>query len=199
MLMQDLDLHIEAIIFAARQAVSVADITKCLQKLLNKKAKLAKQEAIVLQKRDVLAHIEALQQKYANGSYAYNLMAISGGYQLLTKSAYHEGIAIYLQQKNRKRLSKAAMETLAIIAYRQPVTKADIEQIRGVNCDYSVQKLLEKDLIAINGRSSAPGRPLLYGTSLFFMDYFGLQSVKDLPQLKEFADHENTIGNIADA
>jgi segregation and condensation protein B len=199
MLMQDLDLHIEAIIFAARQAVSVADITKCLQKLLNKKAKLAKQEAIILQKRDVLAHIEALQQKYANGSYAYNLMAISGGYQLLTKSMYHEGIAIYLQQKNRKRLSKAAMETLAIIAYRQPVTKADIEQIRGVNCDYSVQKLLEKDLIAINGRSSAPGRPLLYGTSPFFMDYFGLQSVKDLPQLKEFADHENTIGSIADS
>jgi len=198
MFMHDLDLHIEAIIFAAHQAVSVAEITKCLQKMLNKQAKLANNAPVVLQQQEVLAHIEALQQKYAQGRYAYGLMAISGGYQLLTKANYHEGIALYLQQKNRKRLSKAAMETLAIIAYQQPVTKADIEQIRGVNCDYSVQKLLEKDLVAINGRSSAPGRPLLYGTSKFFMNYFGIQSVKDLPQLKEFANNENTIGSIAE-
>jgi segregation and condensation protein B len=85
------------------------------------------------------------------------------------------------------------METLAIIAYKQPITKSEIELIRGVNCDYSVQKLLEKDLIAISGRSSGPGKPILYETSQSFMDHFGLRNQKDLPQLKDIQSLENSI------
>jgi segregation and condensation protein B len=89
-------------------------------------------------------------------------------------------------QKNQKRLTRTALETLSIIAYKQPITKAEMEFIRGVNCDYAVQKLLDKQLVSIIGRSEAAGRPLLYGTSPFFMEYFGLADMSDLPKLKEF-------------
>jgi segregation and condensation protein B len=91
-------------------------------------------------------------------------------------------------------LSQAALETLAIIAYKQPVTKTDVEQIRGVNCDYSIQKLLEKELIAINGKSEALGKPILYGTSLLFMDYFGINNIGELPHIKELTDASSSIG-----
>jgi segregation and condensation protein B len=91
-------------------------------------------------------------------------------------------------------LSQAALETLAIIAYKQPVTKTDVEQIRGVNCDYSIQKLLEKELIAIVGKSEGLGKPILYGTSNLFMDYFGINSIEELPQLKDFTNTTTTIG-----
>ena len=86
------------------------------------------------------------------------------------------------------------METLSIVAYKQPISKTEIEQIRGVSCDYAMQKLLEKELVAILGRSDAPGRPLVYGTSDKFMDYFGIKSLKDLPKPKDFKDVENKIG-----
>lgn len=98
------------------------------------------------------------------------------------------------KQKIRKRLSTSALETLSIIAYRQPITKPEIERIRGVNCDYAVQKLLEKELIQISGKSDLPGRPVLYGTSPRFMDYFGINSLSQLPELREIAPEENTVG-----
>jgi segregation and condensation protein B len=97
----------------------------------------------------------------------------------------------------KKRLSRSALETLSIIAYKQPVTKSELERIRGVNCDYAIQKLLEKELVAIQGRSDGPGRPLLYGTSDKFMDYFGLKSLDDLPKPKEFREPSNQIGEQA--
>ena len=86
------------------------------------------------------------------------------------------------------------METLAVIAYKQPVSKGELEQIRGVNCDYSIQKLLEKELIAPAGRSEGPGKPLLYATSDKFMDYFGLKALSDLPKLKELSMEDDAIG-----
>jgi segregation and condensation protein B len=86
------------------------------------------------------------------------------------------------------------METLSIIAYKQPVTKSEVEQIRGVSCDYSIQKLLEKELVTIKGKAESLGRPLLYGTSGKFMDYFGINHLKDLPQPKDFLPEENQIG-----
>ena len=96
--------------------------------------------------------------------------------------------------RGAKRLSQAALETLSIVAYKQPVSKTELEQIRGVSCDYAIQKLLEKELVEIQGRSDAPGRPLVYGTSEKFMDYFGIKSLKDLPKPKDFKDVENVIG-----
>lgn len=135
-----------------------------------------------------------LEQKYQQGEYSFALEHLGGGYQFLTKPAYQASIAILLKQQSQKRLSTAQMETLSIIAYKQPVTKGELEQIRGVNCDYSVQKLLEKELIEIKGKSDSIGRPMLYGTSGKFMEYFGINSIQDLPQPKDFSQPDNQIG-----
>jgi len=115
----------------------------------------------------------------------------------LTKPAFHNSVGTLLRQNNKRRLSRAALETLSIIAYKQPVPKSEMEKIRGVSCDYSVQKLLEKELVAIVGRSDAPGRPLLYGTSEKFMDYFGLKSLDEMPKPKDFKEPDNEIGEQA--
>jgi segregation and condensation protein B len=93
-------------------------------------------------------------------------------------------------------LSQAALETLAIVAYKQPVSKSEVEQIRGVNCDYALQKLLEKELVMIAGRSDGPGRPLLYATSDKFMDYLGIRTLSDLPKPKDFKEVENMVGEV---
>jgi segregation and condensation protein B len=138
-----------------------------------------------------------LAERYQDPVHAFEPVEIAGGWQFMTKGAYHNTVAVYLKQTTRKRLSQAALETLSIIAYRQPVSKSELEKIRGVNCDYSMQKLLEKELVSIVGRSEGPGRPLLYGTSEKFMDYFGLKSLKDLPQPKDFKEEDNAIGEQA--
>lgn len=142
--------------------------------------------------------IHVLEEKYGHDDFSFGLSHLAGGYQFLTKPAYQTSISILLKQQSNKRLSTAQMETLSIIAYKQPVTKGEIEQIRGVNCDYSVQKLLEKELVTIRGKSESIGRPLLYGTSEKFMEYFGINHIKDLPQLKDFAPEENQIGDQKD-
>lgn len=145
--------------------------------------------------KDVTEAIVQIQAKYEDERYPFQVIKSGGGYQFLTKPAYQASISILLKQQSKKRLSTSALETLAIIAYKQPVTKSQMEQIRGVNCDYSVQKLLEKELVEIKGKSEQVGRPLLYGTSEKFMDYFGINDLKDLPTPKDFATEENEIGN----
>ena len=147
---------------------------------------------------DVLESIEAINEQLNDTGFAFQIYAIGGGYQFLTKPEYQETVSVYLKQKSKKKLSASALETLAIIAYKQPITRSALEQIRGVGCDYAVQKLLEKDLIEIKGKADTIGRPVLYGTSQKFMDYFGINHIKDLPQLKDFATEENVIGEIAD-
>jgi segregation and condensation protein B len=147
-----------------------------------------------IEAEDVLAAIDRLKAKFSEDSFAFEIVEISDGYQFMTKGAYHHIVGEYLKQITKKRLSRTALETLSIIAYKQPVTKPVIEQIRGVNSDYSLQKLLEKNLIEIVGRDDGPGRPLIYATSSRFMDYFGLKSIRDLPELKDFNDDENSIG-----
>lgn len=142
----------------------------------------------------IQASIEQLKAKYAGEAHAFEPVESGGGYQFLTKPAYQASISILLKQQSKKRLSSSSLETLSIIAYKQPVTKSQMEQVRGVNCDYAVQKLLEKELIEIKGKSDGVGRPLLYGTSQNFMDYFGINDIKDLPTPKDFAKEENQIG-----
>jgi segregation and condensation protein B len=117
----------------------------------------------------------------------------------LTKPAFQSSVGAILKQKVKKRLSASAMETLAIIAYKQPVSRPEIEKIRGVNCDYAIQKLLEKELIEMAGKADTPGRPGLYRTSRKFMDYFGLNHINQLPDLKEFQPEENSIGENAES
>lgn len=143
--------------------------------------------------------IEKIEEKYKGDEFSFSLNHSGGGYQFLTKPAYQASIGIMLKQRSKRRLSTSALETLSIIAYKQPVTKGDVENIRGVNCDYAVQKLLEKGLVEIKGKSEAIGRPLLYGTSDQFMEYFGINSLNELPTPKDFAQaDDNTIGEEAD-
>jgi segregation and condensation protein B len=134
----------------------------------------------------VQTSLDGIIEKYSSAFYPFEVRESGGGWQFLTKRDYHKTIAQLNGEKYLKRLSSAALETLAIVAYKQPVTKGEIEAIRGVNSDYSIQKLLEKDLIIISGRNEAmPGKPLVYSTSKTFMDYFGINSAIDLPKLKE--------------
>ena len=144
--------------------------------------------------KDIDLAINAVSEKYKEESFSFQVEHVGGGYQFLTKPAYQASIGILLKQQSKKRLSNSALETLSIIAYKQPVTKSQIEQIRGVNCDYTTQKLLEKELIEILGKADTIGRPLLYGTSAKFMEYFGINDLSDLPTPKDFSSEDNTIG-----
>ncbi|MEM6722646.1 MAG: SMC-Scp complex subunit ScpB [Bacteroidota bacterium] len=182
--MQDLTLHIEALIFTAEAAIPLSEIKACLEEYTESKIK----------KEALQELIKTIRVKYQEGDFAFELTEIANGYQFLTKSDHHDVIGVLLKQKTKKKLTKAALETLSIIAYKQPLPKSEIEAIRGVSCDYSIQKLLEKELISIAGRSEGPGKPLLYQTSAKFMDYFGLKTIGDLPKLRDFKVTENTIG-----
>ena len=129
---------------------------------------------------------KAIVAKYNSEFYPFEVRESGGGWQFLSKKAFHKTIAQLNGEKFLKRLSVAALETLSIVAYKQPITKGEIESIRGVNSDYSIQKLLEKELIVIIGRNEdMPGKPLIYSTSKTFMDYFGINQTADLPRLRE--------------
>ena len=182
--MEFLHKHIEALVFCSPKPLELAEIQRCLTEMFD-----ADIGADILEKA-----IVQLQEKYSSDDFSFSLEHLGGGYQFLTKPAYQSSISILLKQQSQKRLSTAQMETLSIIAYKQPVTKSEMEQIRGVNCDYSVQKLLEKELVTVKGKSDAIGRPLLYVTSEKFMNYFGINDLKDLPQPKDFLPEENEIG-----
>lgn len=149
--------------------------------------------------KDIKDAVERIRTKYSDDTFSFELNHSGGGYQFLTKPSYQASIGILLKQQSKRRLSNSALETLSIIAYKQPVTKSEVENIRGVNCDYAVQKLLEKGLVEIQGKSDGIGRPLLYGTSPAFMEYFGINDLSELPTPKDFASpDENVIGEERD-
>lgn len=176
--------HIEALIFCSPKPIAKEEIQACLKEMF---------EADVPEE-DIDQAISKIHERYEAGEFSFSLVKSGGGFQFLTKPAYQASIGILLKQQSKKRLSTSALETLAIIAYKQPVTKTSVEQIRGVNCDYAIQKLLEKELIELRGKSDGVGRPILYGTSQKFMDYFGINDIRDLPSPKDFAVEENVIG-----
>ncbi len=171
--------HIESLIFASDKPVTTLELTDLVNNALgfmDDKVSLDQVEAA----------LEGIQEKYNTEFYPFEVIQSGGGWQFLTKKEYHKTVAQLNGDKFLKRLSAAALETLAIVAYKQPVTKGEIEAIRGVSSDYALQKLLEKELIIISGRNEkAPGQPLLYSTSKNFMDYFGINSAEDLPKIKE--------------
>ena len=171
--------HIEALIFASDKPLPAAEIVEHINNALGFIEDIATIE-------QVNTAIEGIKEKYDSEFYAFELKAIGGGWQFLTKPTFHKTVAQLNGDKFLKRLSTAALETLAIIAYKQPVTKSEMEAIRGVNCDYAVQKLLEKELVIIAGRrEESVGQPLIYQTSKSFMDYFGINSADDLPKINE--------------
>ena len=186
--------HIEALIFASDKPL----INEEILELVNSALAFIEDRAT---QQQVDAAIEGISEKYSAEFYAFELKQIGGGWQFLTKKEYHKTVAQLNGDKFLKRLSVAALETLAIIAYKQPITKSEIESIRGVNCDYAVQKLLEKDLVIISGRNEdAVGKPLIYATSKSFMDYFGINSAEDLPKISEVLMEELVLAtNVKEA
>ncbi len=189
--------HIEALVFASDKPLTAAEITEFINTALGFIEDRASLE-------QVEAALDGIREKYNSEFYAFELKQSGGGWQFLTKPEYHKTVALINGEKFMKRLSTAALETLAIIAYKQPITKSEIESIRGVNCDYAVQKLLEKDLIIISGRSeNMVGKPLIYSTSKSFMDYFGINSPDELPKISEVLMEEmvkaTIIGDDAEA
>ncbi len=171
--------HTEALIFASEKPLSSIEIVE----LINNAFGFLDDKIILDQ---IETSIEGIKEKYAAEFYPFELRQSGGGWQFLTKKEFHKTIAQLNGDKFLKRLSNAAMESLAIIAYKQPITKSEIEAIRGVNSDYSIQKLLEKELVVITGRNeNMVGKPLVYATSKHFMDYFGINSSTDLPKINE--------------
>ena len=187
--------HIESLIFASDKPLNATEITELINQAFG-----FMEDKVVQEQVD--AALEGIVEKYNAEFYPFEVRQSGGGWQFLTKKEFHKTVAQLNGEKFLKRLSAAALETLAIIAYKQPITKGEIEAIRGVSSDYSVQKLLEKDLIVISGRNEKlPGHPLVYATSKNFMDYFGINSPEDLPKIREvFADQivEPTIVNHTD-
>ncbi len=176
--------HIEALIFCSPTATRVGDLQACLSEMFNADVPEA----------DIEGAIQRIEEKFKGEEFSFQLYKAAGGYQFLTKPAYQASIGIMLKQQSKKRLSTSAMETLSIIAYKQPLSKTEVENIRGVNCDYAIQKLLDKGLIEILGKADTIGRPILYGTSPKFMEYFGINDIAELPTPKDFTNEVNTIG-----
>ena len=182
--------HIEVLIFASEKPLSSLDIVELINNTFG-----FLEERIMLDQ--VESALDGIREKYDSEFYPFEVKQSGGGWQFLTKPSFHKTIAQLNGDKFLKRLSNAALETLAIIAYKQPITKGEIEAIRGVNSDYSIQKLLEKELVLISGRNeNMPGKPLVYATSKNFMDYFGINTAEDLPKIREVLAEQIVEGTI---
>ncbi|WP_338393175.1 SMC-Scp complex subunit ScpB [Fulvitalea axinellae] len=187
---EKIDTYVEALIFCASSPISPKDIQKCLEEAFESDVDFS----------SVKKSARRVKKRYDEGPQPFTIAEVAGGYEFRTKPAYAHVVNVLTKQRSQRRLSPSAIETLSIIAYKQPVTKADIERVRGVNSDYSVRTLLEKGLVEIKGKSEALGRPLLYGTSPAFMEYFGINSIKDLPALKDISpDNDNEVGEKVDS
>jgi segregation and condensation protein B len=177
---------VEALLFASDEPLSVPELLSIFER--------SAFEAFIVDAALIQGAISEIQAKYATEDCSFELRSVALGYQFFTKSIYADFIQAAFNHPERKKLSKAALETLAIIAYKQPITKAELEHIRGVSSDYSIQKLLEKSLITPAGRAEdLPGKPLRYATTTTFLTYFGLYQLSDLPKLTEITTDEETI------
>lgn len=171
---------IEALIFASDEPLAPSEIVRAIKGIDGDDTNISPDE--------IENAILEINEKYSNDEYPFVIKKISGGLLFATKPEYAKYIGYLSSEKSKRRLSQAALETLAIIAYKQPITKPEIESIRGVNTDYMINTLLEKNLITIKGRAETIGRPLLYGTTTEFLFYFGLNDLNDLPKPREIED-----------
>jgi len=135
--------------------------------------------------KQIKKQIELLNQKYDRANSPLQIIEVAGGFQIVTRKEYEKWITKLYKSRSAGRLTRRALETVAIIAYKQPITKTEVEAIRGVNVDSVVRTLIERNLITVTGREKAPGNPLLYGTTKYFLEFFGLKDISDLPKLKE--------------
>lgn len=170
----DLKQIVEALLIASPEPLTEARFKACL-----------KEEDAHVPLEEIISE---LQSDYHESGRAFNIKKVAGGFQIATKTEFEPYIKGLFSKAGKLRLSQAALETLAIVSYRQPVTKHEIEAIRGVSSDSSLRTLLDRKLLEIRGRDEGPGRALLYRTSTEFLQYFGLNTVKDLPKLREVED-----------
>jgi len=162
--------QVEALLFASPTPLTLKEIVSVLG---------------AAAEEDVSEVIEELVREYDSPGRGVRIARVGGGLQICTKADFAPVVEKLFQERREVRLSKAALETVAIVAYRQPITKPEIEELRGVDVGGVLHTLLERGLIEIRGRSKAVGRPLLYGTSQYFLDYFGLNSLEDMPSMEE--------------
>ncbi|MGD0337656.1 MAG: SMC-Scp complex subunit ScpB [Bacteroidota bacterium] len=173
---------IEAMIFASDEPLSLSTLKDVFE------ASEIDGQRIEIEMEEIKHIIEELNAEYSAEKRSYHIIEIAGGYQYATLLKFSSWVGKIFKEKARRRLSQSAMESLAIIAYKQPVTKPALEYIRGVNSDYVLKTLLERNLVAIIGRASTPGRPLIYGTTQDFLRHFGLNSLSDLPKPREIEE-----------
>ena len=161
---------IECLIFVSKTPLTIQEISEFLKDF---------------EKKEITDALGELEEQWDGMGRSFILSNIAGGYQFRTRPEYSEYIVEFNKEIKKFRLSKAALEVLAIMAYKQPVTKIEVEKIRGVDCSSSVSMLLERRFIEISGRKDVPGKPFLYRTTDLFLETFGLKNLKDLPTVKE--------------
>jgi segregation and condensation protein B len=161
---------VEALLFAVQEPISVRKICEVVEDAESKEI------------REV---IQQLREEYDTHDRVFQIEEIANGFQLLSRPEYHEWISKIRKKSGESKLSQQALETLSIIAYKQPIIRAEIEAIRGVQSGQMIRTLIEKGLVKITGRDEVLGRPLLYGTTTKFLDHFGLKSIKDLPKVED--------------
>jgi len=179
--MEELKRIVEALLFASPDPLSVRRIRSVVPGL---------------ETDQVLESLNELKADYAEDTRSFQIVEIGGGYQLTTKADYALWVGKLVETRGKQRLSQAALETLAIVAYKQPVLRSTLEGIRGVNVDGVLRTLMERDLVRIVGRADGPGRPLLFGTTRDFLMQFGLSKLDDLPGIEEI---EELVGRMSDA
>ena len=176
---------IEALLFSAQKPLSIREITTAIRGAEDDSASHTPNEFARVKEAEVAAALEQLKAEYIQQNRAFQLVEKAEGCQLATDPAFAKWLRQLFPAPKPARLSAPALETLAIIAYRQPITRADVEAVRGVNIDGVLQTLMERGLVKIAGRAEIPGRPLLYETTQFFLDHFGLRNLDELPNAEE--------------
>lgn len=171
---------IEALIFASDESIHASEIINAIKEIDGDDTEITP--------KDVDAAVDEINKYFEENDRAFQIVRIANGYTFATKPEYAKYVGFLSTEKSKRRLSQAALETLAIIAYKQPITKPEIEQIRGLNSDYMINTLLEKNLVTIKGRADTIGRPLLYSTTDEFLKYFGLNTIVDLPKPREIEE-----------
>jgi len=179
------DAAIEAIVFSAERAVGAGKIAEALTQAAVVEGR-ADGSLAVIDEQGVRSAIARLNDEYAKTGRAFGIESVAGGYRVMTRAEYAPAVAAFHGARASATLSRPAMETLAIVAYKQPVTRAQLEAVRGVSCGEVLRSLIDRKLITITGRAEELGRPMLYGTTKRFLEVFGLASLKELPDVDEF-------------
>lgn len=176
---------VEALLFSAHKPLPAKEIVSILKDAAENSTDGPAAEFRSVKEPQVAAAIEELKKEYIQQGRSFQIEEVAGGFQVVSRPEYAAWLKELFDESRSQRLSLPALETLAIIAYRQPVIRADIEQIRGVAVDGIIKMLLERGLIRIVGRSKQPGAPMLYGTTQLFLEHFGLRSLEDMPKVDE--------------